>query len=201
MWTILIISVLVEKDWIEMKNKLIKLLVIIAIMIMLLVILNKFIIINVFVSSDSMENTIQIGDKLIGSRIAVLFKEVERFDIVIVKDPLEKDRMLVKRIIGLPNEKLTIKTGKIYINDSKEPLQEQYLKEEWDENCDGYIYEIPDNSYLLLGDNRNDSLDSRDWDIMAKNKGLTYAEDYSYIPKEDIIAKVVLSYYPNIKLI
>lgn len=169
--------------------------------IILLLILNRFFIINIYIPTASMENTIQIGDRLIGIRRGFWSKDIKRFDIVVIKDPFDEDRLLVKRIIGLPNETLKIENGKIYINNSENALTEQYLKEDWTQNCDGYMYDIPENKYLLLGDNRNDSLDSRLWDDKAESQGAADWEEYAYISQKSIIAKVVFKYYPQFELL
>ena len=104
---------------------------ILAVAVIVAFLFTRFIIVNAQVPSGSMENTILTGDRLIGFRLAYLFHEPERGDIVIFKYPDDESENFVKRVIGLPGEKVTIKDSKIYINDSKEPLKETYLKEDW----------------------------------------------------------------------
>ena len=145
--------------------------------------IKSFIIINATVPTGSMENTIMPGDDLIGFRLSYAFSEPERGDIIIFKFPDDESQKYVKRIIGLPGEKITIKDAKVYINDSSEPLEEEYLKDEWIEETGPYEYEVPEDCYLVLGDNRNNSKDSRYW-------------VNTYVTKDEIIGKASFVYFP-----
>lgn len=149
--------------------------------------LNNFIIANSKVPSGSMENTIMTGDRLIGSRLSYIFEEPERFDVVIFKWPDNEKIYFVKRIVGMPKDKVFISKGKVYINDSKEPLNETYIKEDMEEEEDKEFI-VPENSYFMLGDNRNNSSDSRRW-------------NNSFVSREKIKAKVIFRYFPNFSLI
>lgn len=147
-------------------------------------VVSNFIIMNAYIPSASMENTLTEGDRLIGFRLAYLFDEPERFDVVMFKFPDDESKDYIKRVIGLPGETVTIKEGKVYINDSTEPLDEPYLKAEPLAIGDG-VYEVPENCYFMLGDNRNSSKDSRLWN----NK---------YVQKDKILAKALFRFYPDI---
>ena len=103
---------------------------IIVIALVIALIINNFIIINANVPSGSMENTIMTGDRMIGLRTAYWFSSPKRGQVVIFKFPDNEEETFVKRIIGLPGETVHIKNGKVYINNSKKPLKEDYLKEE-----------------------------------------------------------------------
>lgn len=145
--------------------------------------LKNFVIINATVPTGSMENTIMPDDDLFGFRLAYTFDAPKRGDIIIFEYPDDPTEKYIKRIVGLPGESVEIQKGKIYINGSKEPLEEAYLKEEWTYMNDGYSFLVPENSYLVLGDNRNQSWDSRFW----KEK---------YVSAEKIIGKAGFRYYP-----
>jgi signal peptidase I len=149
----------------------------------LAVVLKNYVIINATVPTGSMENTIQPGDDLFGLRLAYAFSEPQRGDIIIFRFPDDESQKFIKRIIGLPGEKVTIIEGQIYINDSVSPLTETYLKEEWVRATGPYEFEVPEDCYLVLGDNRNDSQDARYW-------------DNTYVTKEEIIGKAYIVYYP-----
>lgn len=146
-------------------------------------VLKNYVIINANVPTGSMENTIMPGDNLLGFRLAYLIDEPERGDVIFFHFPDDETQKYVKRIVGLPGETITILDGKIYINDSKDPLEEPYLKEEWTRGTGPYVFEIPEDSYLCLGDNRNRSADAREW-------------NNPYVREEKIIGKAVFTYFP-----
>ena len=152
-----------------------------AIIIALLV--DFFIIANAVVPTGSMENTILPGDRFIGNRLAYVFGEPERGDIVVFRYPDDESEIYVKRVIGLPGDTIDIEDGKIYINGSAEPLQEDYLKEEWTVATGPYTFEVPEGSYFMMGDNRNDSWDARYW-------------SNTYVTKDKILGKALFTYWP-----
>ena len=149
----------------------------------LAMVLKNYVIINATVPTGSMEHTIEPGDDLFGLRLAYRFSEPERGDIIIFRFPDDETQKYVKRVIGLPGEKVTITEGKIYINDSETPLKEDYLKETWTEATGPFEFQVPSDSYLVMGDNRNDSFDARYW-------------DNTYVTKDEIIGKAYYIYYP-----
>lgn len=162
--------------------------------------LTNYVIVNAKIPSESMESTIMTGDMLIANRLAYLNSEPERGDIVVFKYPVDEEQLYIKRIIGLPNEKVEIIDGKVYINDAAEPLDEEYLKEEWIIENNGYIFNVPEGCYLMLGDNRNNSSDSRYWAGKALNSGIVNTEEeaaeYQYVKFEDIVGKALFRYWP-----
>lgn len=145
--------------------------------------IKSFIIINATVPTGSMENTIMPGDDLLGLRIAYLFEEPKRGDIIIFKFPDDESQKFIKRIIGLPGELVQIQDGKIYIDGSTSSLEEPYLKEDWTRNTGPYEFVVPEGCYFVMGDNRNDSLDSRYW-------------NNPFVTEDEIIGKAEFIYYP-----
>ena len=158
----------------------------IAIGVIIAVLINRFVLINARVPSASMENNIMTGDRLFGYRLAYVNEEVERGDIVIFKFPDDESQLFIKRVIGLPNETVTIIDGKVYIDDNKEPLYEPYLAQEMVGTFGPY--EVPENCYFMLGDNRNYSRDSR------------FCEN-TYVSKDKILGKALFRYFPKISTI
>lgn len=173
----------------------------IAVAVVIALFLNHFIIVNATVPTGSMENTIQPGDRLMGNRLAYGKEKPERGDIVIFKYPVDESENYIKRIIGLPGETVEILHGKIYINGSPKALEEPYLKEEWVIQNDGFIFEVPEGYYLMLGDNRNNSLDARYWADEAIRVGLTNDRDealnYCYVSEDKILGKAMFTYWPK----
>jgi signal peptidase I len=143
--------------------------------------MQRFIIINANIPSGSMENTIMTGDRVIGNRLSYLFGSPERGDIVIFKYPDDERQLFVKRVIGMPGETVVIEDAKVYIDGVL--LEENYLKEDWVIDAGSYTFVVPENSYLVLGDNRNNSKDSRYW----RN---------TYVQEEQILGEAVFCYWP-----
>lgn len=145
--------------------------------------LKEFVIINAFIPSGSMENTIQPGDRVMGNRLAYLTEGPERGDIVIFRYPDDEEQLFVKRVIGLPGETVTIEDAKVYIGEEQILLEENYLKEAWIVDNGPYTFEVPEGSYLVLGDNRNNSKDARYW-------------ENTYVVEEQILGEAVFRYWP-----
>lgn len=148
--------------------------------------MNKFVYANAVVPTGSMMPIVQPDDRMIVNRLAYLFEKPKRGDIVMFAFPDDESENYLKRIIGLPGEKVEIKDGLIYINGSKTPLAEPYLNDP--PNGDYGPYNIPKDSYLMLGDNRDISKDARQW-------------ENTYVKKEKIVGKAFLRYYPNITIL
>lgn len=138
-------------------------------------------IINADVPTGSMENTIMPGDRLIGNRLAYLKEGPQRGDIVVFHYPDDENELFVKRVIGLPGESVHIEDAKVYIDGVE--LEESYLKEEWTIATGTYDFEVPEDCYLMLGDNRNNSKDARYWE----NK---------YVNIDKILGKALFIYWP-----
>lgn len=172
-----------EEDKFDWKSELKSTLVTVVMAIALVLVLRAFVIVNAVVPTGSMENTIMPGDHLLGLRSAIIMSEYERGDIIFFLFPDDETQNYVKRIIGLPGEKVVINNGKIYIDDSEVPLEEPYLKEEWVSATGPYEFNIPEDSYLVLGDNRNGSADARYW----RNP---------YVAEDKIIGKAIFTYFP-----
>ena len=147
--------------------------------------LNKLVYINAVIPSESMQTTIMKGDRIIGSRLAYKSKDPQRFDIVIFKYPDDPSQLFVKRVIGLPGETVNIVDGKVYINDSEEPLDDSFCPETPEGSFGPYT--VPEDFYFMLGDNRNHSMDSRYW-------------TNTFVEKDAIEAQVAVRYWPLNKM-
>jgi signal peptidase I len=160
----------------------------------LAMVIRTFIVQAFMIPSGSMEDTLLVGDYVLVSKFAYDFWEPQRGDVIVFKYPLQDNTMnpwiwtkelfmklggvptpprmdYIKRIIGLPGETLELKDGVVYINN--EPLDEPYLKEPPNLNISlnkhfGPIT-IPEDSYFMMGDNRNESKDSRYWGVLPKD--------------------------------
>ena len=124
------------------------------------------------VSGESMFPTFHDKEQLVAEKVSLSYKEPERGEVMIFEHPTQKGALIIKRVIGLPNEDLTIKNGSVYINGNI--LNEPYLSA--DTKTEGNIiikegtnFRIPDRSYVVLGDNRDKSTDSRYWGVINRD--------------------------------
>ena len=145
--------------------------------------LDKFIIVNAKIPSASMEPTIMTGDRLIGNRLAYINNDPKRGEIVIFMFPDNEKEYCITRVIGLPGETVNIKNGTVYINDSTTPLDESdYIVTT--PLGDFGPFEVPEGAYFMMGDNRNNSMDSRYW-------------NRPYVFRDKILGKAWARYYPD----
>ena len=140
------------------------------------------------VDGPSMNDTLQDGDRLVLNKFTYRVTDLDRFDIIVFKYAYDTDTYYVKRIIGLPGESVRIdEQGQIWIND--ELLEENYGKETME---DPGIAAEPVNlragEYFVLGDNRNNSIDSR-------------SPDVGIVRKSQMLGSAWLRLYPHIKLL
>lgn len=158
-----------------------------------------------YIPSGSMLPTLQINDKLIVDKVSYRFNDPKRGDIVVFippdqasiclgynppqrdeasptagapkpEEPKPKDAF-IKRVIGLPGDEVEVRQGRVYING--EALQEKYIEDEPQYQLPRV--KVPDNSYLVLGDNRNNSCDSHYW---------------GFVKRENIIGRAIVRFWP-----
>ena len=153
-------------------------LAVIVIAVLISFVLHTFVIVNATVPTSSMESTIMAGDRVIGSRLYYIRHEPVRGEIVMFDYPDDPSILYIKRIIGEPGDHIEITGGVVYVNG--EALDEPYLnvvtEGEWGP------YDVPEGCYFMMGDNRNDSADSRYW-------------QNTYLRKEGIVGKAVFKYW------
>ena len=215
-----------EKKPINWTKELISWAIIIAVAFVLALVITEVIIMKAEIVSGSMIPTLRVDDHVIGNRLAYLFSEPERGDVIFFEYPKSDKRLYeidpeltyrkdagdstytyhkgsevyVKRIIGLPGEKLEIKNGLVYINDSPVPLDEPYIKTGKPKGNYGPYY-IPEDCYFCMGDNRNGSSDARAWDNYTdKGEEKLICEDEDgmrFVSKDLIYAKAALKTPPD----
>ena len=135
-----------------------------------------------YIPSGSMLPTLQINDRLIIDKISYDFSNPKRGDIVVFNPTktLEAENYheaFIKRVIGLPGDRVEVRNGKVYVNNI--PLKENYLEAPPNYQWDSVV--VPTNSYLVLGDNRNNSYDSHYW---------------GFVPRQNIIGKAMFRFWP-----
>ncbi len=137
--------------------------VLISVIIVLLV--RSFLFQPFFVKGESMKPNFSSGDYLIVDELSFKLGKIKRGEVIVFRNPLSPKVFFIKRVIGLPEERIVIKNGKIYIYNQTHPtgflLKEPYLKENF---TPGKVdITLEKNQYFVLGDNRKASYDSRAW--------------------------------------
>ena len=152
------------------RKTVIKTFVYIFVMVILALLWNAFLLSPLMIVGQSMNPSLTEGDVVLVNKFSYAFGDVERFDIVVFPYKYDNSMKLVKRVIALPKEKVEIKDGVLYIND--EEFKEYYgiYKERKDEEQSTvYVnwgpYTLAEDEVFVLGDNRNQSDDSRSSDV------------------------------------
>jgi len=146
-----------------------------------------------WIPSGSMLPTLQIQDKILVEKITpkitsksnlskfrnkiIVFNVPEQ----LIKAGYEKDTALIKRVIGVPGDKVEVKEGKLYLNDI---AQDNYISDKNINYSIGPLI-VPEQSFWVMGDNRNNSMDSHIW---------------GFLPYEKIIGRAIVRYWPLNKL-
>lgn len=141
-----------------------------------------------YIPSDSMLPTLQVGDRLIVEKISYRFHPPALGDIIVFEPPSQlqtqlqlegyaKDQAFIKRVIGESKQLVSVKNGKVYIN--QKPLEENYLADPPDYNWGPK--QVPENELFVMGDNRNNSRDSHIW---------------GFLPKQNVIGRAFFRFWP-----
>lgn len=131
---------------------------------------------RVRVDGYSMRPTLEDGEFVLVSKVSYFWGDVTRGDIVVFHFPLNPEEELIKRVIGLPGDRVLVENGQLYVND--QAVNEPYIAQsplysgEW---------LVEENHLFVLGDNRNNSNDSKDWGLL---------------PMDKLVGKAVLIYWP-----
>lgn len=132
-----------------------------------------------YIPSSSMESTIMTGNVVFSTRYDIEEEDLERYDILTFIAPDDPEITYIKRLIGLPGETIEVKGGKVYADGIE--LDDSFINGSQNHVGDG-VYEVPEGCYFFMGDNRNNSKDSRFWnnpyvsvdDIQAKAKCIIF---------------------------
>ena len=130
-------------------------------------IIRSFLVQPFLVSGASMEPNFKDGNYLLVDEITYRFREPLRGEVVIFRYPLDPSTFFIKRIIGLPGERVVSQNGQIRIfSDGQEIfLDEEYLLSR---SVDNFDSKLGEDKYFVLGDNRNHSFDSRNWGAVSR---------------------------------
>ncbi|HIK18874.1 MAG TPA: signal peptidase I [Leptolyngbyaceae cyanobacterium M33_DOE_097] len=137
-----------------------------------------------YIPSDSMVPTLLVGDRLVVEKVSYRLDPPQRGDIVVFDPPPQlqargyaRDQAFIKRVIGTPGETVEIRGGKVLIDN--QPLVESYIAEPPDYEMPPV--RVPDASYFVMGDNRNNSNDSHIW---------------GFLPQSNVIGRAIFRFFP-----
>lgn len=157
---------------------------VIVLALVLVVVIRLFVFQPFVVSGNSMEPNFNNGDYLIIDELSYLFSEPERGDVVVLRFPKDETQFFIKRVIGLPGERVEISQNKVKIYSDSDPagkvLREDYLAS-GTVTAGNETIVLKSDEYFVLGDNRASSSDSRIWGVL---------------PRRDIIGKVFVRVLP-----
>lgn len=136
------------------------------------------------VSGLSMFPTFHDGDYILTDKFTYRFHDPQHSDVIVLKNPHNEEQDFIKRIIGLPSNRVEVKSGHVFLNGKQ--LNEDYLPNGTYTNAsfflkEGQSYTVKDGEYIVMGDNRPHSSDSREWGIVKTN---------------EIIGRVFFRYWP-----
>lgn len=179
------------------RNTLLDYVVIAVVAIGLALVIQAFLVKPYRIPSPSMVDTLEIGDRVLVNRVVYHLRDVEHGDILVFRYPLNDDVVFIKRVVGLPGDRLQAKDGKLYVNGvaQDEPYVHKTNGVTDPTNPSGVIagttmsqpwglseeYTVPDGDYFMMGDNRTNSDDSRVW---------------GPVPEEDLIGEAFFVYWP-----
>ncbi len=159
--------------------------------VLIAVVLIVFIYQPVKVEGTSMEPSLTDQERIFINKFTYEFGlgQIERGDTVVFWYPGDTSKSYIKRVIGLPGDRIRIDNGQVYVNGR--PLSEDYVPKEyrdtlsWPADARGVDRAVPDGNYFVLGDHRSQSSDSRAW---------------GFVPRSDIYGKAVFVYWPLDKM-
>ena len=132
------------------------------------------------IPSGSMENTLKIGDRVLVNRLAYRFGSPSRGDVIVFKSPQNLDEDLIKRVVAVGGDTVEIRSGNLLVDGQIQV--EPYIKEPMRTTNFGPV-RVPDGNLFVMGDNRNDSFDSRMWNP-------------HWLPVENVVGKAFMIYWP-----
>jgi signal peptidase I len=137
------------------------------------------------IPSASMASTLRPGDRVLVNRVVYRLRDPQRGDVLVFRFPGDRSVVFIKRVVGVPGDVLRVKDGRLYVNGERvrepyvhrtggspdptlamPPLDGSTMPRPWSLTSP---YTVPPDSYFVMGDNRTDSDDSRDWGVVPRD--------------------------------
>lgn len=164
-------------DWKNVVNEYLDAIIIAGLTALFLI---SYIVRTFYIPSSSMKPTLLPYDYILVNEFIYRFTEPQRKDIIVFKPPNRKNAPdYIKRVIGLENEVLEVRDGKVFINGN--PIEEPYIPAEQKPDYQWGPQKIPEGNLFVMGDNRNNSEDSHAW---------------GFLPKKNIVGKAFVIFWP-----
>jgi signal peptidase I len=132
-----------------------------------------------YIPSESMVPTLKVGDRVLVNKFIYRFTEPKRGDIVVFKSVEGGDEDLIKRVVGVPGDKISVRNGRLFVNG--EPQREPYVNKKYPDRSFSAPTTVPKGHIFVMGDNRTNSQDSR---------------VFGPVPKRNIEGEAFLRFWP-----
>lgn len=131
------------------------------------------------VEGTSMMPWLEDQQRIFVNKFVYSVDNIHRGDVVVFRFPLDPTKSYIKRVLGLPGDKVEVVEGRVFVN--RQPVEENYVPAEYQDDSTHPLLEVPRDHFYVLGDHRNTSNDSRTWGT---------------VPREFITGKAVFAYWP-----
>ena len=151
-----------------------------AIAVLTILFIMIFVVRSYKVQGQSMEPTIHEGEMLMINRYIFNFRPPKTGDIVVIIPPGDPKRKYIKRVIGGPRQSVRVENSKVYVDNLE--LKETYIRETMQSG--DFTQQVPDDSIFVMGDNRNNSTDSRNANVVG------------FVPLKNVVGKAIFIFWP-----
>lgn len=142
-------------------------------------VVRPYIVEPLYIPSQSMSPTLEPGDRVIAAKFAYRLGDPERGDLALFKSVEGPNEDLIKRVVGLPGDEIEVRDGVLYVNGERK--EESYVNYRLTDSVFFGPVEVPQGHVFVMGDNRSNSRDSR---------------DFGSVPEKDLLGKAVVRFWP-----
>ncbi len=159
------------------------LLILVLALIFMFGVVRPFVVEPLYIPSESMSPTLEPGDRVIAAKFVYRLGDPHRGDLAVLRNPENKDEDLIKRVVGLPGDAVEVRDGVLYVNGERN--EEPYVNYRLTDSTFFGPEKVPQGHVFVMGDNRSNSRDSR---------------DFGPVPEKDLLGKAVVRFWPLSRL-